>query len=477
MKYLHRCAKVLGWLILLMVGLVAAYLTALIYANWNDDALSDASVAALQFTPPTEDALSDNGYLILMGLDAPVQNDAIGDAVALGRLRLERETERRRWIETHGGQAEGIPPSIDKNYRSEDVLPSNLRCPTGTVDCFDWYLQHRTKIETYAQKNQALIARLSAAANARQFQNPVPFYFLVDLPPFARLTSAHELWLAQAAIEWTQGQTQQAIQTTRKAVQLRNRLAGGSDNLVASMIALAMQYRELRWLSNAVKRMGPQTESGLSQEIAEILSTPQVSLQKALEGEKQSMASAFQSLQNPEMFPMPFDDTSQWWQGLANQVSKRAFLPHQTINTFVHNLQEIQAISMLPAHEMETAFHLASQKWSDDYACSPWKRLRNIAGVCTAYTALPYYLTYLQRVTDVEGYRRLVVLQHRAKIEQIALAEMPAWLTQSTQELHNPYTQQPMQWDAASNSLVFEGREKQNQNPDQSPIYRIRLGD
>ena len=52
---------------------------------------------------------------------------------------------------------------------------------------------------------------------------------------------------------------------------------------------------------------------------------------------------------------------------------------------------------------------------------------------------------------------------------------MPAWLDKSPATLRNPYTNQPMQWDAATNNLVFEGKEKQNQNPEQSSTYRVRL--
>ncbi len=83
---------------------------------------------------------------------------------------------------------------------------------------------------------------------------------------------------------------------------------------------------------------------------------------------------------------------------------------------------------------------------------------------------------YVQRVADIDGYRRLVMLQHRAIVQRLALADMPAWLQATPAELRNPYSLQTMRWDAATGSLLFEGREKQIRNPDQSPIYRIRLG-
>jgi hypothetical protein len=42
--------------------------------------------------------------------------------------------------------------------------------------------------------------------------------------------------------------------------------------------------------------------------------------------------------------------------------------------------------------------------------------------------------------------------------------------------LRHPYTAQPMDWDAATQSLLFTGRQPQNQNPEPKNIYRLRLG-
>ncbi|MFG5776118.1 hypothetical protein ACFIQF_03520 [Comamonas sp. J-3] len=81
----------------------------------------------------------------------------------------------------------------------------------------------------------------------------------------------------------------------------------------------------------------------------------------------------------------------------------------------------------------------------------------------------------MQRVNDIEGYRRLVLLQRQALVEGISPASMPGWLDQSPAELRNPYTRQTMQWDAGTSSLVFEGKEKQNQNPNRSNVYRVHL--
>jgi len=465
MKYLRRCLQALGWLALAVGSMAAIFLAALIAANWRDDPLNEAAQKALQYTPPTEQALEDNGYLILLGLDAPTQGDAVANAVTLGRQRLGREIERRRWVEAHGDATDGMPPTLPGKDNGDDVLPKRLRCPADATNCFGWYGDHRAEIDALAQANQAQLQRLAAAARAKQFSNPAPFYLVNELPPFARLIRAHELWLAQASLHWAREQPQQTMDIARQAVQLRIRLASSSNSLITSMIALAMQHRELRWLNDASARLTPQIPAPVSKGIEELLSTPPSSLRHALEGEKQFAASVLYSQKH-----------ATWGQDLLSNTGIWAFLPQQTLNMSIENLQHMQALSDLPAHQLEAAFSNARQKWQEDNACgASWMRLRNAAGLCMAAIATLSYQGYVLRVADMDGYRRLVLLQHRAAAQRIALADMPAWLAESPPELRNPYTLQPMQWDAATGSLVFEGHEKQTQNPDQSPVYRIAL--
>ncbi len=479
MTYLRRTLKALGWMALVTGALAAIGLGVLIAANWRDDPLSEAAQQALRYTPPTEQALEDNGYLILLGLDAPLQGDAVADAIALGRQRLGREIERRRWVEAHGDAADGMPPSIPVENSGDGVLPMRLRCPAVESDCFDWYGKHRAEIDALVQANQAQFRRLKATASAAQFSNPAPYYLLAEFPPYTRLARAHELWLAQASLQWTSRQPLQALDITRQAVQLRSRLAHNSNSLIASMVALAMQYRELRWLSDASAHLTPQMPAEVSKNLEEILSTPPVSLRSALEGEKQFVASiSFSQIDSKtfRFFTPPWIESPAWWQHLLDRGGALAFLPQQSLNLSMENLQQMQALSDLPAHQLAAGLSNALRKTEADNACDkPWKHLRNGGGLCLAAMAMSSHTNYLQRVADIDGYRRLVLLQHRAAAQRVAQEDMPTWLAEAPQELRNPYTLQPMQWDAATGSLVFEGREPQNQNPDQSPVYRIRL--
>ena len=87
----------------------------------------------------------------------------------------------------------------------------------------------------------------------------------------------------------------------------------------------------------------------------------------------------------------------------------------------------------------------------------------------------PGYAHYIRRNIDVDGYRRLVLLQLQATLQNKTPSDVAQWLASSADDVRNPYDRKPMQWDAASSSLMFEGREKQAHNPAGSNIYRVRL--
>jgi hypothetical protein len=475
MKYIHYGLKALGWLVVALAGLAAAGFAALIAANWNDDALSEAAQQALHYTPPTEQALQGNGYLILMGLDAPAGNYAVADAVALGRQRLAREIERRRWVEMHGSNTEGMPAGIPmEDAAGESVLPARLRCPAETVDCFAWYARHEKEFAGLVRTQAAVLQRLMGIISAPHFNNPAPAYLQAEFPPYAVLVRGHELWLAKASLAWSHGQQQQAMDMARQAVELRRRMASGADTLMAAMIANTMQHRELRWLSHATAQDTQPSSATGSQAIEALLTVPVGSLGSALAGEMRFIASTFYMYRSAGLTGEPSNDSPAWWQRTRHKARNWLVLPHHTVNLVIGYLQQIQAISGLPAHQMETAFSEASRQRAEDGACLPWIHLRNPAGQCVAAVGTSSYQGYIQRTADMEGYRRLVLIQHRAAAERVAAADMPEWLARSAQELRNPYTLQPMQWDAATQSLVFEGREPHNHNPDRSSTYRVR---
>lgn len=479
MKTLRSCLRFVCGLLLVIVLFVMGWYALLLIINRNEAALSEEAQHALLYALPVAEQLEDNGFLILAGLDAPWESltqDAAIPAYDLGRQRLKREIERYQWTLANPGNAEGMPSNMAESKPKLNVLPAELRCPPGEADCFAWYQARKTALTATIHANHALIQRLNAAATAKQFNNPFPVHLYYDLSIHAPLIRSHELWLAQAALQWVEGQQAEAITKVATASRLRSRLAQNPSSLVTSMTALAMQARELHWLSNAAERTAPAV---VTRQIEQLLAAQPHSLHAGLESEKRLMASiyyTFRHYRRSGIFSSPWDERYARWQQVLNRISATGFLPNETTNQIVKDMATVQRISDLPAHEQESAFSNYMSSKPDDAACQyPMLPLRNQMGRCISAVGTAHYLAFMQRVNDIEGYRRLVLLQRQALVEGISPAAMPAWLDQSPVELRNPYTRQAMEWDAGTSSLVFEGKEKQNQNSNGSSTYRVRL--
>ncbi|MFG5776117.1 hypothetical protein ACFIQF_03515 [Comamonas sp. J-3] len=359
---LRRLLKALGYLLGFFVLLALGFYAWLVIANWNDAPLSEDTKRALQYTPPTEEQLQDNGFLIISGLDAPFtadEEDAVAPAIALGRQRLTREIERHAWVQANPNTTEGMPPTIDGAKGGSDILPTALRCPPGEGDCFSWYQQKRASFEAQITHYRPLLQRANAAAQAKQFNNPLPFYLYADLPRYAWLMRTQELSLALATLQWLDGQPEKAAATVTQISVLRQRLAESSNNLVTSMIALAMHYQELRWLSNAADRIGPQTPASVTQQIDALLAPSPPTLHSALEGEKHFISSIYYSIRDSKssgLFSSPWDDAPPWGERAMDRITGVGFLPNETINHAVKRMGDIQRIGDLPSHEQESAF-------------------------------------------------------------------------------------------------------------------------
>ena len=473
---LRRSLKILSHCTLAVASLVSLGFVLYVMANWTDEPLSAPAQQALAYTPPTEQALEGNGYLIMAGLDAPAEGDLIDSAYALGRKRLALSIERRDWLLHQPWQPDTMPPDVAN--AGQAPLPSNFACAIArTEDCFAWYQTQASTVHQLLDQYHAPLARYAAAALTPQFSNPFAYDILLSTPPFTPASNAHTLLLAKAALQWPQ-QPADALDTFAIAAEVRARLGNNANSLVDAMLALSRQYKELHWLSNAAATTRASTPTAISEHLTHLLNQPPAGLQSSYRGEAQGMAVMYiaaQQFKNGRFPDPPVRDTPSWQEAWYARLESIGYLPNATANQSIKHFAQLQELAGLPANALQPAVeqwlaHNFSEK------CSTWYGLRNWAGKCIVEMSFPNYPSYIQRAHDIDGYRRLVLLQQQALAQHITAANMPAWLNQSPPALRNPYTLEPMQWDAASNSLVFEGKERQSQNPDASATYRVRLG-
>lgn len=488
MVWQHVCAPALSGFTLTVYRLMRTFFSAIVapliamivlalgffwMINARDEPLSEDARSLLVYTEPLPAQLKGNGFLILAGLDAPLPEDARFDpsanAIDVGKQRLQREIERKQWFDTHGLAVDHAlaPPvfELPAPILREAVLPEAVRCPSSHAgNCHQWYGQHSETLRALLAQHQPLLDRMDAAANTTSFSNPFPVYLASSLPPYQLLATVHELQLAKASLYWSAQDYESALQLLERSDRLIHRLADGANNLVGSMIAVAMEYRKLRWLSSALKINGALPQP-MARRIQALLEQPAINLSKGIQSERQLIV---------HTLGLSSVHTSSDWRQFV--FLHRLYLPHETMNRQLHQMQLFSPLATAPADQLDTVNAQAQQQWSDaEKKRFRWWGLRNRAGNQMIAMGAPSYIDYFQRTHDVNAYQRMVLLQLHAAEQRIPTHQMTEWLQASPPELRNPYTLEAMHWDANTQSLVFEGRASQPQHPERSGTYRITL--
>lgn len=466
MTFMRQLFKAVGYLALLLLALGTTALTALVVANWHDDPLSQTALQVQQI-PPTDAMQEGNGYLIMVGLSAPSDGgNPVSSAEEFGRRYLAKTLET-------SFKALHEPRNYDamKDWTTftggEKVSRFAFHCPLRSdEDCFSWTLANKNEVLTLVQANSPLLVRYEAAAMAPQFVHPL-YDIFSPLPYHAQLRSAHALMLAKAAVQW-QHSAQSALDTMEIASRLRARIGNSANSFLEAMVLLGMQSAELRWISQAIGHTPIHISPHVSAQIRQLILQPSPNLDSSLQGEQQMIVGMLPSMSQKR-------GEKNWRGKLSDSFSRIGYLPIATVNASLEHLDQIKAIGNMPADALEAAFKSHNQVLANHHHCPYPIRLRNPLGTCTVAMNAAHYQSYFQRIHDMDGYRRLVMLQYLATAEGVRAQDMQAWLQTSPAELRNPYTLQAMQWDAATHSLVFDGKEPQRQNLEGSATYRIAL--
>ncbi|MBF5004362.1 hypothetical protein [Diaphorobacter caeni] len=473
-------------LLVLTLGLVLIAL--IVVANWRDEPLSTSTKALLSsYKTPTEEQLQDNGFLILSGLDAPLDDagrqSPVQSAMQAGRQRLDNELERKQWFEkTRGNPAEAPAPfQPESAMKASDILPDALQCkPDLAPRCHEWYLKHADALRPMLAAQQPSLMRLAAATKAERFESYFPPYMEQLFPPYQHLVRIHELQLAQASLLWHQGQQAKALDLLEQSDRLTERLASASNHLVGNLVALQMQYRRLRWLSDVVATSRFPISAVARERVQVLLDAPIVSIRNGLNGEAVLMATFMASMTESsqdwaDITTIASEKSQAWKRWLRGKLDRATYLPNETLNQQTEWWAQFLPTIDTDAHDWDAALSNANNSAQAlKEARTSWLGLRNYTGNLIADVGTPNYAAYVQRRHDIEGFRRLALVQFKAKAQHISAEKMPSWLQTTPDELRDPYTLKPMQWDATSQSLIFEGREAQTQNPGRSKTYRIR---
>ena len=153
------------------------------------------------------------------------------------------------------------------------------------------------------------------------------------------------------------------------------------------------------------------------------------------------------------------------------------FLPNATQN-LAYDFWELRLkLATTEANYLDEEFAKAEQAKARllGWGYANFFYLRNPFGKILQLIGDPLYKDYIFKQHDTDGYVRLVALQLKLIAEHVSPTNIPQALEKSGPEFRNPYTLNPMEWDAAASQLRFEGRQPDSENQGKKKTYTVTI--
>lgn len=452
MRYLIKTIKIIA----LICGLL---LLTLIIVNWGDEELKPEVVQALAWKPPTN-AFADNGYLILLGIEAPIEMDA----AQLGKKALEAQLSRFAAVQkTHieSPAPEQNPAEVDDYIDWKDN-----RCKySAQPNCVDFYLQQGAdKLIFVLLAQERLAARFQAIKQSKSYVEVMPPLVTAEFPKYSILMQASEMERIQAILDISEGKLEQGVARFAENASFSRRLLRESTSLVSHMVALAMVQRDTRILSELMVKY-PKIATQYAAQLVPVLapiSAPEYNLKKAFVNEKSMILTIINHSNNlleNEAF------TSEL-RRLPASFDKLAYQPNATLNMLYDWAQYRIKLAEVSAADLDSAKQdlKRNQQTLLGLGIHPYY-IKNPMGKILVSVAEPDYYNYIERQHDLDGYIYMVNFQLIAILNKLEIKKLG---------LHDPY-KNLMQYDANSGVLTFAGRQPASGNFNESNIYQVKL--
>jgi len=453
--------KLLRWIVCIVLGLLALpliFFAVLLAANWRDEPLTPEA-ARLLAPPPAPQSDAANAYHVLLGLNAPDGEDAL----AAGR-RIRAEFERR--LRENPNAASDDPPRNETIVLEQEQWDEALAC--REPDCVDFYLGEQDRIRAFMAKRLLLRQRYRQFVQIPVLDEPLQRSVVGPSPRYLALLPASEMRRAEAVLALSGGDLQAGANILMEEIRAHRRLLAGSTHLMGKIMGVGLLSRDYQLLSEAIERWPQLAQQPALAEAWQPLRPEEYGMRKMIESEAAAQANtAYWLLQS---------------QDGRKLVKSWGYLPNATVNLIARwAAEDVQNTEGAVAVDVRQA-SIARRKEEREQMASwvSWRSIRNPSGrmLVSALSGRPTWVHEVNgNLHNLDGYIRLIALQAALRRDDVPLAQVADYVERASPELRNPYSGQPMRWDAATATLSFEGRKTENlDNPDGEPkVYSVGL--
>jgi hypothetical protein len=441
-----KTKKALKWTAIVLAFLLLGVPLLLAAINAFDEDLRPEAIAFADFSdeevPPEQ-----NGYYAWVGLRVPVGESPHARGMQIvAQVNEKLDVMPRDIIDSNtllGAKALKFTNKLGR------------LCGRDATDCLDRYRAKSSDIEKQVRENKLLLERYRVLYRYPHFHETIKPRFFAPL--FYEPASVSGLAHAQAALYALRGDHLLAVRQLRDDTLFWRRILIDSRGLVGKMIAVAMIRINSQITSEIVARYPTDKRSlTLAAQAVQPLTDQERDLTNAYRNEFALGMHFFTTLPSEQRTPCTTESIYDC--ALEKLSTTFLFKPHATVNQSFENFRKIATRSNLSAAEFlnERRDGQASGQYDWDWLTA-WRFAYNPVGKILNAIAVSAYGNYTARVHNLDGFLRLVSLSLAAKGQAIHDTDMPGFIARAKPNLRNPYTNEPMMWDAGNRAIYFDG--------------------
>jgi hypothetical protein len=452
--------------------IIAIFFVYFIVINWGDEELKLEVKQALAWQPPAN-AFDDNGFLVLWGIEAPIELNA----AEVGKKTLQAELARFAIMQkTHKE-----PPPFNQNPAEIDdfIDWKDNQCDyQKQQNCVDFYLQQGAdKLAFVLLVQERLATRFDAIQQSKNYVEVMPPMIAAGLPKYSLLMQASELERIRAISNIAENRMDIGLQGIVKNALFSRRLLEKSNSLISHMFALAMMQRDTRILSELMTKY-PNIATQYSEQLALILapiSAPEYNLKKAFLQECVMMYQVFDSLKYATASDFAVTKSIDGEIGgsnfLKSKILKIGYSANATNNAALTHCNSRIKIAESDAQSLDAAKKedLKAAEATRNVVNARLLTQKNPVGRILPGIAEPDFTSYIERQHDLDGYLKLVRTQLDVMADGVEKEKIVAI------EIHDPYTQKLMPFDVKTGVVTFTGRQPSSANFNKSNIYQVKM--
>jgi hypothetical protein len=453
MRLLKRLLKGLAWVAGSFVGLVVVLYLVLLAINWRDRPPSET---ALRFAADYRDrpavADTDNGFVYVTGSFVKPGEDP--QAAGVRRIAWLNEEFRKP---DHGYIA---PPEKEYDFkaaRSPAVRAISDACREPGSECLQAMKLGSATLAEWSASERWLLERYQTLIALPAWLETAPLEPQMPLPSYNVATEGQRLLFVEAWKRAGEKDVAGVRNLLSQDVRFWRHTLECSDMLISKMIAVAGLRRHFKFANLVLRRLpaGSEAQARPPEWDAEITRSER-SMMRTLVGEWVFASHILEQEKVSDWWPPEEEGTfvKRVFQLAAAPLFQKQDFSNEQAVMFV----KVNAALDVPYSQYRDAIPRARAILNGSQGELPMFRLYNPIGAFFRWINSWNYETYSERVVDIEGQRRAALLASELRSRGVTAAQVAAEL--ATSAIRDPYSGEPLGWDAQKGVLTFTGLER-----------------